>query len=221
MVVVLIKQSLGSWSHMWSLSNVSGCSSTSLFLVLVQGLTKVRDQSRTLEDRNDSNNSLEVYTPNSFIHLFYNSPYMDVVDMHNILIIPSDSVLWEKTMEASYLVGSFPCQFDFNSVFDIPVWDGVWEQATFRHFCPFWQAAHSIYPLSPHQVMVGTLESRFRMCLLSPHQIMVGTLESRIRRIHLYLSQQIGVRSSRTSQCGSANRPSVVPQGSPRVLVPF
>ena len=35
------------------------------------------------------------------------------------------------------------------------------------------------------------------------------------------LSQQIGVRSSKTSQCGSANRPSVVPQGSPRVLVPF
>ena len=100
-------------------------------------LTKVRDQSHALEDRNDSNNSLEVYTPSSFIHLFYNSPYMDVVNMHNILIIPSDSVLWEKTMEASYLVGSFPCQFDFNSVFDIPVRDGVWEQATFRHFCPF------------------------------------------------------------------------------------
>ena len=84
-----------------------------LFLVLVQGLTKVSDQSCALEDRNDSNNSLEVVcTPNSFIHLFYNSPDMDVVDMHNILIIPSDSVLWEKTMEASYLVGSFPCQFD-------------------------------------------------------------------------------------------------------------
>ena len=83
-----------------------------LFLVLMQGLTEVSDQSRTLEDRNDSNNSLEVCTPNYFIHLFYNSPDMDVVDMHNILIIPSDSVLWEKTMEASYLVGSFPCQFD-------------------------------------------------------------------------------------------------------------
>ena len=83
-----------------------------LFLVLVQGLTKVRDQSCALEDRNDSNNSLEVYTPNSFIHLFYNSLDMDVVDMYNILIIPSDSALWEKTMEASYLVGSFPCQFD-------------------------------------------------------------------------------------------------------------
>ena len=85
-----------------------------LFLVLVQGLTKVSDQSRALEDRNDSNNSLEVYTPNSFIHLFYNSPYMNVVDVHNILIIPSDSVLWERTMEASYLVGSFPCQFGCN-----------------------------------------------------------------------------------------------------------
>ena len=108
-----------------------------LFSVLMQGLTKVSDQSHALEDRNDSNNSLEVYTPNSFIHLFYNSPDMDVVDMHNILIIPSDSVLWEKTMEASYLVGSFPCQFNFKSVFDIPVWDGVWEQATFGHFCPF------------------------------------------------------------------------------------
>ena len=72
-----------------------------LFSVLMQGLTKVRDQSRALEDRNDSNNSLEVYTPNTFIHLSYNSPHMDVVDMHNILIIPSDSVLWEETMEAS------------------------------------------------------------------------------------------------------------------------
>ena len=61
--------------------------------------------------------------------------------------------------------------------------------------------------------MVGTLELRFRICPLSPHQVMVGTLESRIRRIHLYLSQQIGVRSSKTSQCSSANRPSVVPQG--------
>ena len=136
-MMVVIKQSLGSWSHMWNLGNVSGCGSTSLFLVLVQGLTKVSDQSRALEDRNDSNNSLEVYTPRSFIHLSYNSPYMDVVDMHIIIIIPSDSVLWEKTMEASYLVGSFPCQFNFVSVFNIPVWDGVWEQATLRHFCPF------------------------------------------------------------------------------------
>ena len=29
--VVVIEQSLGSWSHLWSLSNVSGCGSTSLF----------------------------------------------------------------------------------------------------------------------------------------------------------------------------------------------
>ena len=173
-----------------------------LFIGSRAGTHQIRDQSRALEDRNDGNNSLKVYTPNSFIHLFYNSPYMDIVNMHIVLINPSDSVLWEKTMEASYLVGSFPCQFNFISVFDIPFWDEVWEQATFRHFCPHWQAAHSKYPLSPHQVMVGTLESR-------------------IRRIHLYLSQQIGVRSSKTSQCGSANRPSVVPQGSPRVLVPF
>ena len=97
---VVVKSSLGSWSHTWSLSNVSGCGSTSLFGSHA-GTHQIRDQSRALEDRNDSNNFLEVYTPNSFIHLFYNSPYMDVVDMHNILIIPSDSVLWEKTMEAS------------------------------------------------------------------------------------------------------------------------
>ena len=30
-MVMVIEQSLGSWSHMWSLSNVSGCGSTSLF----------------------------------------------------------------------------------------------------------------------------------------------------------------------------------------------
>ena len=134
--VVVVKQSLGSWSLLWSLSNVSGCGSTSLFGYRA-GTHQIRDQSRALEDRNDGNNSLEVYTPNSFIHLFYNSPYMDIVDMHNVIVTPSDSVLWEKTMEASYLVGSFPCQFNFISVFDIPVWDEVWEQATFRHFCPF------------------------------------------------------------------------------------
>ena len=108
-----------------------------LFLVLVQGHTKVSDQSRTLEDRNDSNNSLEVYTPKSFIYLSYNSLDMDVVDMYNILIIPSDSVLWEKTTEASYLVGSLPCQLNFKFVFDIPIWDEFWEQATFGHSCPF------------------------------------------------------------------------------------
>ena len=88
-----------------------------LFSVSRAGTHQISDQSRALEDRNDSNNSLEVYTPKSFIHLFYNSPYMDIVDMHTVLITPSDSVLWEKTMEASYLVGSFPCQFNFISVF--------------------------------------------------------------------------------------------------------
>ena len=30
-IVVVVKQSLGSWSHMWSLNNVNGCGSTSLF----------------------------------------------------------------------------------------------------------------------------------------------------------------------------------------------
>ena len=125
--IVVVKQSLGSWSHLWSLGNVSGCGSTSLFGSRA-GTHQIRDQSRALEDRNDSNNSLEVYTPNSFIHLFYNSPYMDIVGMHNVIVTPSDSVLWEKTMEASYLVGSFPCQFNFISVFDIPVWDEVWNR---------------------------------------------------------------------------------------------
>ena len=134
---MVVKWSLGSWSHTWSLSNVSGCGSTSLFGSRA-GTHQIRDQSRALEDRNDSNNSLEVYTPNSFIHLLYNSPYMDVVDMHNILIIPSDSVLWEKTVEASYLVGSFPCQLGQISLTNIPVWDGVWEQATLRQLCTLW-----------------------------------------------------------------------------------
>ena len=76
---------------------------------------------------------LEVYTPNSFIHLFYNSPYMDIVNMHSVLITPSDSVLWEWTMETSYLVGSFPCQLSQISLTDIPVWDGIWEQAYLLH----------------------------------------------------------------------------------------
>ena len=102
------------------------------------GTCQIRDQSRALEDRNDSNNSLEVHTPNSFIHLLYNSPYMDIVDMHNVMVTPSYSVLWEKTMEATYLVGSFPCQLSQISLTDIPVRDEVWEQATFRHLCTVW-----------------------------------------------------------------------------------
>ena len=116
--VLVIEQSLGSWSRLWSLSNVSGCGSTSLFGSCV-GTHQMRDQSHALEDRNDSNNSLEVCTPNSFIHLSYNSPYMNVVDMNNILIIPSDSVLWAQTMKASYTVGSFPCQLSQISLTDI------------------------------------------------------------------------------------------------------
>ena len=106
--MVVVKQSLGSWSLLWSLNSHSGCGSTSLFGSCA-GTYQIRDQSRTLEERNDSNNSLEVYTPYSFIHLLYNSPDMDIVDMHSVLITPSDSVLWAKTMEASYIVGSFPC----------------------------------------------------------------------------------------------------------------
>ena len=136
-IIVVAKQSLGSWSLLWSLNSHSGCGSTSLFGSRA-GTRQIRDQSRALEDRNDSNNSLEVYTPNSFIHLFYNSPYMDIVDMHNILITPSDSVLWVKTMEASYLVGSFPCQLSQIYLTDILVWDEVWEQATFWHPCTLW-----------------------------------------------------------------------------------
>ena len=92
LTVMVIKQSLGSWSRLWSLSNVSGCGSTSLFGSRA-GTHQIRDQSRALEDRNDSNNSLEVYTPNSFIHLLYNSPDMDIVDMHSVIVTPSDSVL--------------------------------------------------------------------------------------------------------------------------------
>ena len=134
---VVAKQSLGSWSLLWSLNSYSGCGSTSLFGSRA-GTHQIRDQSRALEDRNDSNNSLEVYTPNSFIHLLYNSPYMDIVNMHNVVVSPSDSVLWEKTTEAPYLVGSFPCQLSQISLTDIPVWDEIWEKATFRHLCTLW-----------------------------------------------------------------------------------
>ena len=134
-----------------------------------------------------------MHTQNSFIHLLINSPYMDIVNMHNVMITPSDSVLWEKTMEASYPVGSFPCQLSQISLTDIPVWDGVWEG-------------------------ISTLCGRLLTAVpVSPLDVVVRILVSRIPRVHLYLSQQIGVRSSKTSQCGSANRPSVVPQGSPRI----
>ena len=54
--VVVIEQSLGSWSCLWNLSNVSGCGSTSLFGSRV-GTHQIRDQSHALEDSNNSNNS--------------------------------------------------------------------------------------------------------------------------------------------------------------------
>ena len=54
--IVVIEQSLGSWSRLWSLSNVSGCGSTSLVGSRV-GTHQIRDQSRALEDSNNSNNS--------------------------------------------------------------------------------------------------------------------------------------------------------------------
>ena len=138
-----------------------------------------------------------MHTPNSFIHFLYNSLYMDIVNMHNVMITPSDSVLWEKTMEASYLVGSFPCQLSQISLTDIPVWDGVWEEATFRHLYTLWQAAHSDSSVSTG---CSCKNPSLKDSSSSPLP-----------------SQQIGVRSSKTSQCGSANRPSVVPQGSPRI----
>ena len=85
------------------------------------GTHQIRDQSHALEDRNNSNNSLEVHRPNSFIHLLYNSLHMNIVDMHSVSITPSGSVLWEKTVEASCFVGSFPCQLSQISLTDIPV----------------------------------------------------------------------------------------------------
>ena len=143
--LIILRQLLLWWLNSpWAPGHICGVSVMLVVVVVLlffgscAGTHQIRDQSRALEDRNDSNNSLEVYTPNSFIHLFYNSPYMDIVDMHNILITPSDSVLWVKTVEASYFLGSFPCQLGQISLTDIPVWDKVWEQATFRHLCTLW-----------------------------------------------------------------------------------
>ena len=59
--VVVIEQSLGSWSRLWSLSNVSGCGSTSLFGSR-EGTHQIRDQSRALGDSNNSNNFRSVHT---------------------------------------------------------------------------------------------------------------------------------------------------------------
>ena len=54
-MVMVIEQSLGS-CHICGVSIMLVVVVVLLFLVLVQGLTKVSDQSRALEDRNDSNN---------------------------------------------------------------------------------------------------------------------------------------------------------------------
>ena len=141
---VVLRQLLMWWlNSLWAPGHFCGVSIVIVVVVVLlfgsrAGTHQIRDQSHTLEDRNNSNNSLEVHTPNSFIHLLYNSLYMDIVDMHNVMVTPSYSVLWEKTMEASYLVGSFPCQLSQISLTDIPVWDEVWEQATFRHLCTLW-----------------------------------------------------------------------------------
>ena len=126
---VVVKWSLGSWSHTWSLSNVSGCGSTSLFGSHA-GTHQIRDQSRALEDRNDSNNSQHVYTPNSLIHLSYSSPFMDVVDMHNILIIHKWFCPLGEDSGSLLTCRIVPCVQDWGqiSLTDITVWDGVWEQ---------------------------------------------------------------------------------------------
>ena len=97
---IVLRQLLLWWLNSpWAPGHICGVSAMLVVVVVLlffgsrAGTRQIRDQFHALEDRNDSNNSLEVYTPNSFIHLFYNSPYMDVVDMHNVLITPSDSVL--------------------------------------------------------------------------------------------------------------------------------
>ena len=65
---------------------------------------------------------------------------------------------------------------------------------------------------------ISALSGRLLIAVpVSPLDEVARMLVSRIPWFHLYLSKKIGVRSSKTSQCGSANRPSVVPQGSPRI----
>ena len=84
-------------------------------------------------------------------------------------------------MEASYLVGSFPCQFNFKSVFDIPLGTGnLWTFLPFPVGCsqqistvptpdnggnPGIKVLHMS---TLHQVMVGTLESRFCSTVPTP-----------------------------------------------------
>ena len=126
---------------------------------------------------------------------------MYVVNVHSNIITPSGSVLLGKTMEASCTVGSFPCQDSQISLTDIPVWDEVWEQTTSRHLCSSWRVAHSKFSDST-EWSIG-------------NPFLQG-----LHRSHNYLSQQVGVRSCKTTQSGSVNRPSVVPHGLPRVLGP-
>ena len=85
---------------------------------------------------------LEFHTLKSFIVLSYNSLGIYVVNMNNVVLTTSDSVLVGKTMEASFR-GSFPYQSGQKSLTDIPVWDEVWEQTTLRHFCAWWPAHSS------------------------------------------------------------------------------
>ena len=77
------------------------CGSTSLRFFCAR-THQISDQSRTIGRlRKDTTPVLKVNTPNSFIHLLYNSLCVDEVNVHDIVSTPSVSVLVGKTMEAS------------------------------------------------------------------------------------------------------------------------
>ena len=76
------------------------CGSTALGFSCA-GTCQISDQSRAIGKSRRNNNYLKVNTPNSFIHLLYNCPCIDKVNVHNITSTPSVSVLMGKTMEAS------------------------------------------------------------------------------------------------------------------------
>ena len=77
------------------------CGSTSLGFFCA-GTHWVSDQSHAIGRlRKDTTLILKVNIHNSFIHLLYNSPCVDEVNVHNIVSTPSVSVLVGKTMEAS------------------------------------------------------------------------------------------------------------------------
>ena len=81
--------------------NYVDCGSTSLGFFCA-GTHRISDQSGTIGRlRKDTTPVLKVNTPNSFIHLLYNSPGVDEVNVHDIVSTPSVSVLMGKTMEAS------------------------------------------------------------------------------------------------------------------------